>query len=92
MCNIVLNNAEKIKFTPGELFRFVREVVRTAIEEHHGEYMTRGEAIELLGSRNKLEEYVKLGIINPIKGSKNQKWKLLTSEVLTAKRIKDKQS
>lgn len=47
MCNIVLNNAEKIEFTPGELFRFVREVVRTAIEEHHGEYMTRGEAIEL---------------------------------------------
>ena len=46
----------------------------------------------MLGSRNKLEEYVKLGIINPIKGRKDHKWKLLTSEVLTAKRIKDKQS
>ena len=71
---------------------FVREVVKTTILEHKPEYMSRGEAIELLGCRKKLEDAIAEGLINPIRGDRNQKWRVLTSEVLMVKRLKEKKS
>lgn len=87
MCKLVIMDAEKIEFTPNELLIFVREIVKTTIEENKAEYMSRNEAIELLGSRKKLEDAVRQGIINPIRGERNQKWRVLTTEVLRAKRL-----
>ncbi len=92
MCKLIICDAEKIEFTPNELMIFVREVVKTTILEHKPEYMSRGEAIELLGCRKKLEDAIAEGLINPIRGDRNQKWRVLTSEVLMVKRLKEKKS
>ena len=57
------------------------------IKKKYNEYMSRNEAIRYLGSRSRLEKAIAAKLINPDKGSGNQKWKVKTREVIEAYKI-----
>lgn len=73
-----------------EFIDFTKSVVKEAVAETYGEYMSRNEAIRYLGSRNKLEKAIKMKLICPDKGNGNQKWRVKTREVIEAYKIIDK--
>lgn len=88
--NLILRNTDKIEMTMPEFLAFTKSVIKEAVAETYGEFMSRREAIKYLGSKNKLEKAVSLKLINPEKGARNQKWKVKTREVIEAYKIIDK--
>lgn len=85
--NLILRNTDRIEMSMAEFIDFTKSVVKEAVAETYGEYMSRNEAIRHLGSRKKLEQAIKMNLINPDKGNGNQKWKVKTREVIEAYKI-----
>ena len=88
--NLILRNTDRIEMSMAEFIDFTKSVVKEAVAETYGEYMSRNEAIRHLGSRKKLEQAIKMKLINPDKGNGNQKWRVKTREVIEAYKIIDK--
>ena len=88
--NLILRNTDRIEMSMAEFIDFTKSVVKEAVAETYGEYMSRNEAIRYLGSRNKLEKAIKMKLICPDKGNGNQKWRVKTREVIEAYKIIDK--
>lgn len=87
--NLILQNTDRIEMSMSEFLDFTRSVIKEAVAETYGEYMSRKEVIRYLGGRSKLESAVKAKLINPEKGERNEKWKCKTREVIEAKRMID---
>ena len=75
--NLILRNTDRIEMSMAEFIDFTKSVVKEAVAETYGEYISRNEAIRHLGSRKKLEQAIKMKLINPDKGNGNQKWRCL---------------
>lgn len=88
--NLILRNTDRIEMSMSEFLDFARSVIKELLAEAHGEYISRKQAIEYLGSRSKLEKAMKLKLINPERGEGNEKWRVLAREVIEAKKIIDK--
>ena len=87
--NLILRNTDRIEMSMSEFLDFTRSVIKEAVAFTYGEYMSRKQAIEYLGSRSKLEKAIKMKLINPEKGDRNEKWRVLTREVIEVKKIID---
>ena len=85
--NLILRNTDRIEMSMAEFIDFTKSVVKEAVAETYGEYMSRNEAIRYLGSRSRLEKAIAAKLINLDKGSGNQKWKVKTREVIEAYKI-----
>lgn len=85
--NLILRNTDRIEMSMPEFLDFTRSVIKEAVAETYGEYMSRKEVIKYLGSRRKFEDAIKVKLINPEKGERNEKWRCKTREVIEAKRI-----
>lgn len=88
--NLILRNTDRIEMSMSEFLDFTRSVIKEAVAATYGEYMSRSEAIKCLGSRKKLEMAVKMKLISPEKGNRNEKWRVLTREVIEASKIIDR--
>lgn len=88
--NLILQNTDRIEMSMPEFIQFTQEVVKYAIANTYGDYMDRTQAIKILGSRNKLEKAIKMKLINPERGEKNHKWRVLSREVIEANKIIDR--
>ena len=88
--NLILHNTDRIEMSMSEFLDFTKSVIKEAVASTYGEYMSRSEAIKYLGSRNKLEKAIKMKLINPEKGNGNQKWRIITREVIEIGKIIDK--
>lgn len=88
--NLILRNTDRIEMSMSEFLDFTRSVIKEMISEINGEYVSRNQAIDYLGSRSKFEKAVKLKLINPDKGEGNEKWRVLTRELIEAKKIINK--
>lgn len=88
--NLILRNTDRIEMSMAEFIDFTKSVVKEAVAETYGEYISRNEAIRHWGSRKKLEQAIKMKLINPDKGNGNQKWREKTREVIEAYKIIDK--
>ena len=88
--DLILRNADRIEMSMSEFIDFTKSVIKEAVAETYGEYMSRNEAIKYLGSRNKLEKAISMKLINPEKGERNQKWRVKTREVIKASKIINK--
>ena len=85
--NVILRNTDRIEMSMAEFIDFTKSVIKEAVAETYGDYMSRNEAIRYLGSRSRLEKAIAAKLINPDKGSGNQKWKVKTREVIEAYKI-----
>lgn len=49
--NLILRNTDRIEMSMAEFIDFTKSVVKEAVAETYGEYISRNEAIRHLGSR-----------------------------------------
>ena len=82
---ILLEKGGEITLTTGELNDMLWDVARKAAQVVHGETMSRADAIDILGSRWTLEQFVARGDLHPITNGGNSKWRLYVHEVMAAK-------
>lgn len=74
--NLILQNTEKIEMSMSEFIAFTRTLVSEIKSETYGDYMTREQAIKILGGRRNLEKAIKMGWVN--KGTKQGNSKMGT--------------